>query len=429
MVNHFEKSGLITTKIGLVHSIRELVWFKAVDINTFFPKCYDVNDAEGLDEFVEEFKVVQAESLLKQAWAGKEIPIEVVMVALTVTLRRLRDFNDLLDCVDDSDCKLIKDPEWALLNSEWTSELLAATHSADWFQQLSLSLPLSAVQSRIPEVLAELKSRFPQFSLNGEQNAWIIKPASLSMGRGISCHNDLDSILSIFSKTEGMWVVQKYIENPLVLIRKKFDIRQWILVTNWNPLTVWFYERCYLRFSVEDFSMENISNKFVHLTNNSISKNSKHFDRAEIQGCMWHSEQFAEYLQRQHGRDVWGEELKPKIKEIALSCLECVQDSIENRKNSFELYGIDLMISDDLKPWLIEVQASPSMEHSTEVTAELVGEVLEDCIKVVVDYGSARKKSGVDTGNFTLLHKQREVKRPSNALGSQMVCEGRAIRR
>jgi D-alanine-D-alanine ligase-like ATP-grasp enzyme len=35
---------------------------------------------------------------------------------------------------------------------------------------------------------------------------------------------------------------------------------------------------------------------------------------------------------------------------------------VDNRKNSFEVFGYDLMVDADLKVWLIEVNSSPSMD-------------------------------------------------------------------
>ena len=49
---------------------------------------------------------------------------------------------------------------------------------------------------------------------------------------------------------------------------------------------------------------------------------------------------------------------------------------ITPRKNTLEIFGYDFMIDTDFKPWLIEVNSSPSMEYSTHVTQKLVPEAL-----------------------------------------------------
>jgi Tubulin-tyrosine ligase family len=77
-------------------------------------------------------------------------------------------------------------------------------------------------------------------------------------------------------------VAQKYVETPLLAMGRKFDIRQWVLVTCWEPLTVWFYDVCYLRFCAEDYKPSNFDNIFCHLSNNSIAKKSKKFESGAL---------------------------------------------------------------------------------------------------------------------------------------------------
>lgn len=384
---------------------------------------------EDREEFVDEFKKIHAESILKRYLNGASVHTYKVVTAIEVIERSLRNIDDIIDLQGEEYDKIIQDYEWEVLNSDDSSITDSINPKIK-----DLASDTTHMLAKAMDLCKRLKERNPQFDLNGYNNIWICKPGNLSRGRGISCFNTLEAILDYTStKQENRrWVVQKYIENPMVIHRKKFDMRQWVLVTDWNPLTIWFYERCYLRFGVDDFDMSNLKNKYIHLTNNSITKHSSNFTNTEIEGLMWFSEQFADYLSSQYGEDIWNTKIKPQIKNIVKLSLESVQDTIDNRKNSFEMYGYDIMIDEECNPWLIEVNASPAMDYSTEVTEELVQQVLEDTVKVVVDYNfaSAKKKSKIDTGGYTLLYKAKHhVERPINAVTSNLVVQGKAIKR
>lgn len=66
---------------------------------------------------------------------------------------------------------------------------------------------------------------------------------------------------------------------------RKFDIRIWVIVTSWSPLTIWFWNKPYIRFPAAEYDPENFD-RYVHLTNNSVAKYAK--NAIEIgEGNMW----------------------------------------------------------------------------------------------------------------------------------------------
>ena len=187
------------------------------------------------------------------------------------------------------------------------------------------------------------------------KNMWIVKPAAKSRGRGIMCFNELPKLLKYVQADTGtstLWIVQKYMENALMVAKRKFDLRQWVLVVDWNPLTIYFYDECYCRFSVEEYTADdsNIENNFVHLVNNSIGKNSEHFGKTAesedgqiIEGYMWSDSMLRDHLKAVHGSDYMNEKIRPRMKDIAKWSLMCASDNIDHRKNSWELYGFDFI--------------------------------------------------------------------------------------
>jgi tubulin monoglycylase TTLL3/8 len=104
---------------------------------------------------------------------------------------------------------------------------------------------------------------------------------------------------------------------------------------------------------------------------------------------------------------------------------------VDGRKGSCELYGYDIMLDDQYNPWLIEINCSPAMDYSTSITEYMVKEVMDDTIKIMIDYYYApwNKKSNVDTGDFVLLVKSDQtVDRPIQSFGLTLLCQGKAIK-
>lgn len=108
---------------------------------------------------------------------------------------------------------------------------------------------------------------------------WVVKPASLNQGRGIDVLRNVKDITDLVrNKKDQYWVIQKYIERPLLYNNRKFDIRVWVLVT--DDFRIYFYRQGYLRTTSEKYDLQNKSNS-VHLTNQCLQSQEKEYGQHE----------------------------------------------------------------------------------------------------------------------------------------------------
>ena len=91
------------------------------------------------------------------------------------------------------------------------------------------------------------------------------------------------------------------------------------------------------------------------------------------------------------------------IRNIIYISLKSVQTVLINDKHCFEVYGYDVLLDEQLKPWLIEVNASPSLSTTTEMDRNLKMSVINDAFNVVVppDWMEENSKHGANTSKET----------------------------
>ncbi|KAJ1457439.1 tubulin-tyrosine ligase family-domain-containing protein [Pelagophyceae sp. CCMP2097] len=225
---------------------------------------------------------------------------------------------------------------------------------------------------------------------SGETNLWIMKPCGLSRGRGISVVASLDDVTY-----SDPVVVQRYIPRPMLLRGHKFDLRLYVLVTSFQPLEAFVYTEGFARVATKKFNdnAEGCDDKFVHLTNASIQKHGSYEDSGNSGPFAGASANEAaqtkctlDFLWKVLTAEdstldvsaVWS-----SICNLIVKSLVAAEDEVPHQPNSFEVFGYDVLIDEDRRPWLIEVNASPSMARETPLDARIKESMIRDTVRLI----------------------------------------------
>ncbi|NWR71244.1 TTLL5 polyglutamylase, partial [Centropus unirufus] len=223
-----------------------------------------------------------------------------------------------------------------------------------------------------------------------DRGPWIVKPVASSRGRGVYLVNSPNQIV-----LEDNILVSRYINNPLLIDDFKFDVRLYVLVTSYDPLVIYLYEEGLARFATVryDQASKNFKNQFMHLTNYSVNKKSRDYvscDDPEVEdyGNKWSMSAMLRYL-KQKGRDTAA--LMANVEDLIIKTVLSAEQAIatacktflSHRGSCFELYGFDVLIDDTLKPWLLEVNLSPSLACDAPLDLKIKASMLSDMFTLV----------------------------------------------
>ncbi|XP_071196823.1 tubulin monoglutamylase TTLL4 isoform X1 [Salvelinus alpinus] len=223
---------------------------------------------------------------------------------------------------------------------------------------------------------------------SGSRQKWIIKPPASARGIGIQVIHKWSQM-----PRKRPLLVQKYLHKPYLISGNKFDLRIYVYVTSYDPLRVYIFQDGLVRFASVKYSssVKSLSNKFMHLTNYSVNKKNSDYQNNDsdktCQGHKWALKALWHYLGSK-GVDttlIWEEIKDIVIKTIIASdpyVNTLVKMHLRSSYSCHELFGFDVMLDENLKPWVLEVNISPSLHSSTSLDVTIKGQMIRDVLNL-----------------------------------------------
>ncbi|KRW99818.1 hypothetical protein PPERSA_10937 [Pseudocohnilembus persalinus] len=254
-----------------------------------------------------------------------------------------------------------------------------------------------------------------KFFQQEKDGIWITKNPYSSLGLGIQLFKNIDQlkqdIMDIKSteldqddeeqinKVKSYSLVQKYLDNPLLINNKKVDFRVYVLIVSLDPLIVLYQDgiikSCIKEYD-NDFEEFDQNEAYKHLTNFSFSKTHPQFQELKEQLVMT-KEDFENKLRQEY--NLTEEKLASMFedrKKIAAYTTLAGKDKLVVQKGAYQLMGLDMMWDKDFNAKLIEVNTNTSLSNETKVYRQVMPQLVQSTLDLILetydDFDKVREK-------------------------------------
>ncbi len=228
---------------------------------------------------------------------------------------------------------------------------------------------------------------------------WMLKPKNGARGRDIRLLDDVAE-----TPTDDRWLVQGYLSRPHLMKDRKYVLRLYVLVSSVEPLRVYVYEQGFAKLASCPYSLEDRSNPYVHQTNPDVNA---HNTDAESPVVFIDFKRYRAWL-REQGHD--DQKLFERIDDLIALTLIGARENMRSATDRFgadprgcyELIGMDCLVDEDLNPWLLECNLSPSLgvcaapEDGGVVEEQVKHRLVNDMVALVGLNDANRQRVGAD---------------------------------
>lgn len=237
----------------------------------------------------------------------------------------------------------------------------------------------------LPQDIKQLRKAWED---GGTKQKWIIKPPASARGIGIQVIHKWSQM-----PRKRPLLVQKYLHKPYLISGNKFDLRIYAYVTSYDPLRIYIFSDGLVRFASCKYSssMKTLGNKFMHLTNYSVNKkNSEYQANSDDKACQGHKWALKALWQYLGAKGINTTLLWEKIKDIVIKTIvasepyvtSLLKMHVRTPYSCHELFGFDIMLDEKLKPWILEVNISPSLHSNSPLDVAIKGQMIRDLLNL-----------------------------------------------
>ncbi|CAG7819001.1 unnamed protein product, partial [Allacma fusca] len=179
------------------------------------------------------------------------------------------------------------------------------------------------------------------------------------------------------------------LHQPFLIDNFKFDLRIYVLMTTCDPLRIYVYNEGLARFATAKYkppTNSNTENSYMHLTNYAVNKYSRDFVVDDEGGSKRKLSAVYRWLeQRSYDTD----ELIANIDDVIVKTIISAHPILKHNYRTcfphhdlcsacFEILGFDILLDHKLKPFVLEVNHSPSFHTDARLDRDIKEGLLND---------------------------------------------------